>query len=112
MKRLSQQYCENISPDQARLSESEITDLLSELDNNWNYEDKTRSISRVFTFNDYYQTLAFVNATAWVSQQQNHHPEIQIGFKHCLISYSTHSINGLSHNDFICAARINDMADT
>ena len=59
-----------------------------------------------FTFRNYYETIAFVNALAWVSHQQDHHPELMVSFKLCAVAYSTHSAGGeLSENDFICAAR-------
>lgn len=59
-----------------------------------------------FAFGDYYETIAFVNALAWVSHQQDHHPELLVSYKLCAVSYATHSAAGeLSENDFICAAR-------
>ena len=59
-----------------------------------------------YVFKNYYHTLAFVNATAWISHRENHHPDIQVGYNKCIVSYSTHAIDGLSENDFICAAKI------
>ena len=59
-----------------------------------------------FAFRDYYDTMAFVNALAWVSHQQDHHPDLLVSYKLCAVSYATHSAGGdLSENDFICAAR-------
>ena len=59
-----------------------------------------------FTFRNYYETIAFVNALAWVSHQQDHHPELMVSFKLCAVAYTTHSARGeLSENDFICAAK-------
>lgn len=62
---------------------------------------------RTFTFKNYHQTTAFVNAVAWIAHTEDHHPEITFGYKTCTVWYATHSIGGLSENDFICAARIN-----
>jgi len=63
-----------------------------------------------FTFRNYYETIAFVNAMAWVSHQQDHHPELMVGYKLCAVSYATHSAGGeLSENDFICAAKVNAL---
>jgi 4a-hydroxytetrahydrobiopterin dehydratase len=60
-----------------------------------------------FAFRNYYETIAFVNATAWVSHQQDHHPDLDVSYKLCAVSYTTHSAGGaLSMNDFICAARV------
>lgn len=64
-----------------------------------------------FSFKDYYQTMAFVNALAWVSHQQDHHPDLMVSYKLCAVSYCTHSAGGaLSRNDFICAARASALA--
>jgi 4a-hydroxytetrahydrobiopterin dehydratase len=64
-----------------------------------------------FTFKNYYETMAFVNALAWVSHQQDHHPELIVSYKLCAVSYCTHSAGGaLSRNDFICAARASALS--
>lgn len=63
-----------------------------------------------FAFRNYYETIAFVNALAWVSHQQDHHPDLMVSYKLCAVSYCTHSAGGeLSENDFICAARVSDL---
>jgi len=66
-------------------------------------------ITKTFNFKDYYQTMAFVNASAWVSHRENHHPDMEVFYNRCRISYSTHAINGLSINDFICAAKLDAL---
>ena len=50
--------------------------------------------------------MAFINAKAWVSHQQDHHPDFSAGYNYCDIHFTTHAIDGLSENDFICAAKI------
>ena len=60
---------------------------------------------KVYPFRDYYQTMAFVNAVAWVAHREDHHPEILVGYNQCRVEYWTHAIGGLSENDFICAAK-------
>ena len=63
-----------------------------------------------FSFDNYYQTIAFVNAIAWVSHQQDHHPDLMVSYKLCAVSYTTHSAAGeLSLNDFICAAKVSAL---
>jgi len=68
---------------------------------------------RRFRFTDYHQTLAFVNAIAILIHEQDHHPELLVGYNYCMVRYSTHSVNngkgGISENDFICAAKIDDV---
>ena len=59
-----------------------------------------------FDFKNYYETMAFVNMVAWVAHREDHHPDLEVGYNRCRVSYSTHSVGGLSGNDFICAAHI------
>jgi len=67
------------------------------------------SIAKTYRFNDYNETMAFVNATAWISQREGHHPDLAVGYSQCVVSYTTHAIGGLSENDFICAAKIDAL---
>ena len=66
-------------------------------------------IAKTYRFRNYHETMAFVNATAWISHQENHHPDLEVGFRECRARYSTHAIGGLSENDFICAAKIDAL---
>ena len=70
-----------------------------------------KRIERNFAFANHYEVMSFVNAVAWVSHRQDHHPEMKIGYKDCLVSYMTHAIDGLSDNDFICAAKVDRLLD-
>jgi 4a-hydroxytetrahydrobiopterin dehydratase len=60
---------------------------------------------KVYPFTNYYQTMAFVNALAWISHREDHHPDLLVGYNKCRVEYMTHAIGGLSENDFICAAK-------
>ena len=66
-------------------------------------------IERAFAFADFYETMAFANAVAWIANQEDHHPEIEVSYKKCVVRYSTHSAQGLTENDFICAAKIDRL---
>jgi len=66
-------------------------------------------ISKKFEFRNYYQSMAFVNAVAWIAHTENHHPDMEVSYKFCRVNYMTHSIGGLSENDFICAAKVNAL---
>jgi len=83
--------------------------LLKQVHSDWSISDDGKEISRNFRFKNYHQTMAFVNATAWISHQEDHHPDLEVGYSRCLVRYSTHSIGGLSDNDFICAAKIDAL---
>ena len=73
------------------------------------WERAGKEIAKTFKFKNYYETMAFVNATAWISHRQDHHPDLEVGYNACRVRYSTHSVGGLSENDFICAAKIEAM---
>jgi len=67
------------------------------------------AIHKSYEFADYHAVIAFVNATAWVSHREDHHPDIEAAYNRVAVSYTTHAINGLSENDFICAAKIDAL---
>ncbi|MDD5242107.1 MAG: 4a-hydroxytetrahydrobiopterin dehydratase [Sulfuricella sp.] len=90
------------------LSGNEIAQRLGQL-SGWEFAGG--AIIKVYRFQNYYQTMAFVNATAWVSHREDHHPDLEVGYNQCLIRYRTHDIDGLSENDFICAAKIDALLD-
>ncbi len=88
------------------LGPEQVERLLQQLDG-WELSGDT--IQKTYRFKDYHQTIAFVNATAWVSHREGHHPDLDVGYEHCSIRYTTHAIGGLSENDFICAAKIDRL---
>ncbi len=90
------------------LKAGEIDKLLKQLDG-WVLQGD--SIAKTYAFKNYFQTMAFVNAAAWVSHREDHHPDIVVGYNQCLVSYVTHAINGLSENDFICAAKLDALSE-
>jgi 4a-hydroxytetrahydrobiopterin dehydratase len=66
-------------------------------------------IAKTFQFKNYYETMAFVNATAWVSHQEDHHPDLEVGYNKCKVRYSTHSAGGITAKDFECAGKIEEL---
>jgi 4a-hydroxytetrahydrobiopterin dehydratase len=95
---------EALTPDASR-------DLLRQLDR-WTLDPSGKEIHKVFNFKNYYETMAFVNAVAWVSHKEDHHPDLEVGYNLCTVRYSTHAIGGLSENDFICAAKVDALLAT
>lgn len=67
------------------------------------------SISKVYEFDDFYETMAFVNAVAFIAHAEDHHPDLAVSYNRCAVTYSTHAIGGLSENDFICAAKVDAL---
>lgn len=94
----------------SRLATGDIEALIEQIHADWSVSEDGQAIQRSFRFKNYYQTIAFVNALAWVAHQQDHHPDLEVGYKHCIVRYSTHSVGGMSENDFICAARIDTLS--
>lgn len=88
------------------LGAAAIDDLLRQVPG-WRYANGV--ISRTYQFKDHHQTMAFVNAVAWISHREDHHPDLTVGYKQCRVAYITHAIGGLSENDFICAAKIDSL---
>lgn len=75
----------------------------------WSVSDDGKAISRRFEFKDFYRTMAFVNALAWVANREDHHPDFCAGYNYCEVTFTTHAVGGLSENDFICAAKANAL---
>lgn len=103
---LTRRHCKPCEGGIPPLTRSEAEHLLESL-NGW--ELSGNELVKTFLFRNYYETMAFVNATAWISHQEDHHPDLEVSYKHCRVRYSTHAIGGLSENDFICAARLDAL---
>jgi 4a-hydroxytetrahydrobiopterin dehydratase len=88
------------------LSQEQINTLLPQL-NGWVQQGQV--IGKTFEFKNYYQTMSFVNAVAWIANREDHHPELSVSYNKCKVEYSTHDVNGLSDNDFICAAKVDAL---
>lgn len=108
MTGLPEKRCKPCEGSVAPLTAQEIDALLKQIPG-WEHADGV--IGKTFAFKDYYQAMAFVNATAWISHREDHHPDITLGYKQCRVEYTTHAIGGLSQNDFICAAKIDALFD-
>jgi 4a-hydroxytetrahydrobiopterin dehydratase len=67
------------------------------------------AIEKRFDFANFHETMAFVNALAWVAHAEDHHPDLQLGYNRCVVRYNTHSVGGISVNDFICAAKVDAL---
>lgn len=90
------------------LASEQINQLISEVDG-WIVNKEKNLIQKRFEFKNFYKTMSFVNAIAWIANQENHHPDLQVSYNYCVVNFTTHAINGLSENDFICAAKVNSL---
>jgi 4a-hydroxytetrahydrobiopterin dehydratase len=91
------------------LSQDRIQELRKQVPA-WSHEDGDW-IGRTWKFEDFYQTMSFVNAVAWIANRENHHPDMHVGFNQCKVWFKTHAVGGLTDNDFICAAKIDGLID-
>ena len=102
MSELANKRCKPCEGGVAPYNDQQTKDMLKEL-KGWIVEDG--KLVKLYPFRNYHETLAFVNALAWISHREDHHPDLQVGYNKCRVEYSTHAIGGLSGNDFICAAK-------
>lgn len=105
---LSEQQCQPVAKGTPPLNDTQVHDHLKQV-RDWALTSSRAAIHREFHFRNYHETMSFVNAVAWVAHQQDHHPDMEVSYNRCKIIYTTHSVGGLSQNDFICAARIDTL---
>ena len=89
-----------------KLSDQQVSERLKQLPG---WELVNGEVAKTYAFKNYYETMAFVNATAWVSHREDHHPDLEVGYNKCAVTYSTHSVGGLSAKDFECAGKIEKL---
>ena len=106
MTGLAEKKCKPCEGGVAPLNANEVSLLLKRL-SGWALTDGM--LTKTYDFRDYHETMAFVNATAWISNREDHHPDLMVGYKQCRVAYITHAIGGLSENDFICAAKLDAL---
>ena len=84
------------------MSEAVVRDHLAQV-SGWHLS--SGAIEKTFSFKNYHETLAFVNALAWIAHTEDHHPDLAVSYDRCVVRFNTHSVGGISINDFICAAK-------
>ncbi len=94
--------CEGIGQ---ALEETEARAQLAALPG-WQLAADARSIGKEFAFKNFKETMLFVNGVAWMAEAEGHHPDLEVGYARCKITWTTHALNGLSMNDFIGAAKV------
>lgn len=105
---LRAQHCVPRKGKEAGLAPDQVAGLLRLLPG-WQAGPAGDDIRAEFRFDDYFHTMAFVNAVASIAHREDHHPDLEVGYNRCLVRYSTHDVGGLSLNDFICAAKVLDL---
>jgi 4a-hydroxytetrahydrobiopterin dehydratase len=90
-------------PGAPKASSAEIDDALAALPQ-WSRSGE--AIAKTFRFPDFHATIEFVNAVAWIANRQDHHPDLDVHYNRCGVTFSTHDAGGVTMNDLICAARV------
>lgn len=106
---LANQHCKPCEGGVEPLRRDQVALLLKALHAEWSLSDDGLEIARRFTFPAYSRTLGFANAVAWIAITEGHHPVLTVSYGSCDVSFTTHAINGLSDNDFICAAKVDRL---
>jgi len=111
MNPLINKQCRAYSSNESPLNLYEV-ELLRQHTPQWQYCATENELCRTFKFKDFHQTMAFINQVADVAHEHNHHPDIELSYNRCKLRYSTHTVNGMTENDFICAYQINQIQTT
>ncbi len=101
--------CESCEGIGQALDAAQIKHLMPQLASGWTVTPDHKQIKKSVAFKNFYETMAFVNALAWIANQENHHPDLEVGYNYCHITLMTHALKGLSLNDFICAAKFDQL---
>jgi 4a-hydroxytetrahydrobiopterin dehydratase len=107
--RLADSHCTRIEKGHAPLAAAAARSLLAQLHGDWSIAAGSDAIQREFRFGNFHETMAFVNALAWIAHREDHHPDLEVSYKRCNVRFRTHAADGLTENDFICAAKIDAL---
>ena len=109
MSKLTEKKCQPCEGGVPPLTPDAVSELMKALHADWRVSADGKAIERTFEFPGYYRTIGFVNAVAWIANSEGHHPDLGVHYNKCVMRWSTHAIDGLSENDFICAAKVNAL---
>jgi len=107
---LAQARCVPRKGSDHKLGEARLAELLPQVPG-WELAEAGQALVRTFRFKDYYATMAFVNALAWIAHHEDHHPDLGVHYDRAVVRFSTHDVGGLSENDFICAAKASALTE-
>ena len=107
---LARAHCIARRGSEHKLPQARVRELLPEIPG-WELVEDGHALSKTFRFDDYYRTIAFVNALAVIANREDHHPDLSVHYDRCVVRFSTHDVGGLSENDFICAAKAESLTE-
>jgi len=108
MTPLASRHCRALRGSSNCIELGVIATLMSELPG-WELAEECQALVKTFHFDDYYRTLAFVNALAHIAHREDHHPDLGVHYNRCVVRYSTHDAGGITENDLICAAKAEQL---
>ena len=108
---LAEKHCVPCEGGVPALDRAAAEALATQLEPRWKISADGKQLQADFEFRNYFRVLPFINAVAYIAIQEDHHPDIDFGYNRCSIRWWTHAVDGLSENDFICAARVDRLAD-
>ncbi len=111
MSDIKQLHCQPPEGLSGPMPRAECEATLKQLAADWTLDPQAGWISRRLKFANFHETMSFVNAVAWIANREDHHPDMEVSYSHCVVRFSTHAVGGLSINDFICAARVDALFD-
>jgi 4a-hydroxytetrahydrobiopterin dehydratase len=109
MEPLNQKKCEACEGIGQALNASQIQALFPQLKAGWQIKTNPDALHKRFQFKNFYHTMGFVNALAYIANRENHHPDLNLGYNYCEVTWTTHALKGLSMNDFICASKTDGL---
>ena len=110
MSKLSNKKCVPCEGEVDTLNPDQAQEMLKQLSKEWMLIDQCRMLARSFVFKDFKQALDFVNKIGEIAEAEGHHPDLTLGYGNVGVELTTHTIGGLSENDFILAAKIDEIA--
>ena len=109
MSRLAQEACEACTGSTPVVSGAERDALMAELHGDWRIDGGGNAMSRAFRFRDFAEAFAFAVRVAFIAENEEHHPDVVVGWGRCEVRLTTHAVGGLTRNDFIVAAKVDQI---
>ena len=110
MNPLINKHCRVYSSNESTLNLSAIEELRSHTPN-WQYCASENALCQTFHFKNFYQVMDFINQVADIANAQDHHPDVQLSYQRCVLCFTTHTVNGVTENDFICASLVDQIVE-
>lgn len=108
-EKLEKKRCKPCEGGVPALGQAAVAELRRALHPDWNLSADGKWLVRHFAFETYARTLGFVNAVGWIAESEDHHPDLEVVWGKCTVKWSTHAVDGLTENDFICAAKVDRL---